>query len=202
MFAACLAIGSRGMAQGTLVYDQQSSTDETQNLSGGAPMQTFQPVGQSFMPSLSAVGFVRLWNYDLLNRNRLGAQVYVNVRSDSITGPILGTSDTVMFPANVGGNTNQGFAGYQTFFFSTPVTVAPGTQYYFEVIASGDNWSIGGPNNYGYAGGDAIEGGSTISGDSFWFREGIIQAPEPSTWALLAVGCGTFLWQRRTRART
>jgi hypothetical protein len=52
--AICL-LWSRG---GTFIYDQQSSTEA--NLGEAAVViQSSQPVGQSFTPSLSSVGFIR-----------------------------------------------------------------------------------------------------------------------------------------------
>ena len=45
--------------QGTVVYDQQSST-EANVLEGFLNIQINEPFGQSFTPSLNAVGFIRL----------------------------------------------------------------------------------------------------------------------------------------------
>jgi hypothetical protein len=204
IFVTCLLGPLSAFGQGTLIYDQQSSTNETAGPGGGGPISHVVPEGQSFTPSLSSVGFVTLWSEDLKPGNSIGAQIYVNLRSGSITGPVLGTSDTIDFPSFVFGNTNQGFAAFTNFVFSTPVAVTPGTKYYFEVVeGSGDDWTIGGIRADGYLGGDAIESGITQTGFDFFFREGIIQAPEPSTLALMAIGGGalTFWGRRRLRAR-
>ena len=44
--------------QGTMIYDQQSATNRS--FSGGSPFQEEQPIGQSFTPALSSVGFVEM----------------------------------------------------------------------------------------------------------------------------------------------
>jgi hypothetical protein len=170
--------------QGTFVYDQQSAT-ETNITEGGVGIQPLQPIGQSFTPSLEAVGFVRFLLYDNNSGNGLGANVFVNLRSGSITGPIIGVSSVTSLP--------DSFGGYPDFFFSTPVSVTPGTTYYFQpVVQSGDNWNIGGSSPLHYAGGTAFANGVASPGVDFWFREGIMAVPEPTTISLAALGLGTF----------
>ncbi len=69
-----------GYAQGTFLYDQQSSTNETPTSGGAQPViQQSTPIGQSFTPAFSAVGFVRLKLYDVNPNNGLGATLYVNL---------------------------------------------------------------------------------------------------------------------------
>jgi hypothetical protein len=56
-----LLLPARAPAQGTFIYDQQSSTVETPLLFGGIAMQTFAPPwGRSFTPGLSGIDFIRL----------------------------------------------------------------------------------------------------------------------------------------------
>src|SRR5882762_9571744 len=81
-------IPTLGNAQGTMIFDQQSS-DESNGGVGLNVIQNAQPTGQSFTPSLDGVGFVRLHFFDMVRNNGTGAVVYVNLRSDSITGPII-----------------------------------------------------------------------------------------------------------------
>src|SRR5207247_1019063 len=120
--AAVLLLGAwRVHAQGTFVYDQQSATGYV------PPSLTYQvqgnePVGQSFVPSLSSVGFIQLEPGDAVLLNGLGAIVYVNLLSDSITGPVLASTESVFMPGD--------FFGITNFFFSTPPAVTPGTTYY------------------------------------------------------------------------
>src|SRR5258708_2607463 len=84
-------------AQGTFIYDQQSSTEARQG-EANSRIQTDAPVGQSFTPSLTAVGFIRLDLFDAVINNGKGATVYFNLRADSITGTILASSTPVSMP--------------------------------------------------------------------------------------------------------
>ena len=104
--AACLTAHST-LGQGVFVYDQQSANESTIGGAAGV-IQSSQPIGQSFTPSLASVGFIRLKLGDCVI-NGFGATVYLNLRSDSISGPILATSDSVVMP--------DGFIGYPNFFF-------------------------------------------------------------------------------------
>jgi hypothetical protein len=80
-----LSAGNIAAAQGTFIYDQQSSTDESAWPYGaGGNLQNSTPTGQSFTPSLSAVGFVRLNLNDPNPINGLGATIYLNLRTGSI----------------------------------------------------------------------------------------------------------------------
>jgi hypothetical protein len=174
--------------QGSYVYDQQSATEST---GGGSPIifQSNQPYGQSFTPTLSSVGFIRLATADA-SLNSMGVTLVVNLRDVSINGTILGTSDPVSMP--------DGFAGYANFFFSTPVSTTPGTQYYFQPsLVTGDaSWTIRSYNGYGYSGGTAYANDVVSPGFDLWFREGII-VPEPSSGALLMLGLCAIAARRR-----
>lgn len=165
-------------AQGTLVYDQESSTDEAYT-SGGAFIQAFGTVGQSFTPSLSTVGFFRVKVYDIYPGNTLGATLVMNLRSGSISGPILGTTVPVVL--------TNGFAGSMNFFLAAPIQVTPATTYYMEtVVQSGDSW---GARTLGdvYSGGVFYGGGGPATGNDLWFREGIV-VPEPTSASFLLIG--------------
>src|SRR5437870_5287481 len=89
---ALFSVACSAGGQGTLLYDQQSVNN---SLPAGIlhDIQPYEPIGQSFTPGLSSVGFVRLNLSDAITGNGVGATVYVNLRADSITGPILGSTD-------------------------------------------------------------------------------------------------------------
>jgi hypothetical protein len=92
-------------------------------------------MGQSFTPSLAAIGFVRFNLYDQVRNNGTGAVVYVNLRSDSITGPIVDSTAPVSLPDNFG-------PGFVNFFFPTNLPIQAGDQYYFQlVVQSGNLWT-------------------------------------------------------------
>jgi hypothetical protein len=174
-------------AQGTFVYDQQSSI-EGNNGEGFLIIQSTQPMGQSFTPLQSSVGFIRLRLLDTTTSSGVGAVVAVNLLENSLTGNILGTASPVAMP--------NGFVGYEDFFFSAPISVTPGTPYYFQpVVLSGDGWAVDTHNAYGYTGGTAFSQGQALQAIDLWFREGIV-VPEPGTWALLLLGFGALCWHR------
>jgi hypothetical protein len=184
LFAAC------AFGQGTFVYDQQSATEST---SGGVTVviQSNQPIGQSFTPSLDGVGFIRLFMGDT-TINGVGARVHVNLLANSITGLVLAATSPVTMP--------DGYTGYTEFLFPTQVSVTPGTTYYLQpVVETGDTW-VTSIYNFNYPGGTAFTLGSPRQFDDLWFREGIV-VPEPSVAALALIGFGTFLYARRAATK-
>jgi hypothetical protein len=175
-------------AQGTMIFDQQSS-DEANGGSSFNIIQNVQPTGQSFTPSLSGIGFVRLNLFDQVRSNGRGATIYVNLRSDSITGPIVDSTAPVALPDNFGLPLNT---GYVTFFFPANAALQPGITYFLQpVVQSGDSWGIFG-SPFPYSGGNLYANGTPFS-SAYWFQEGII-VPEPSTCVLLL--CAAGLWIR------
>ncbi len=190
----CLLSSLNVFGQGTFVYDQQSS-DESNYQEGGADIQQNQPIGQSFTPSLSTVGFVRLFIYNGLLLDTTPADVVVNLRSTSITGPVLGVSATVTIP---GGSL---FGGPIDFVFAAPVSVTPGVSYYFQpVVLNNSNLGLSRSLLYNYPNGSAYIGGVTDSTSDLWFREGIV-VPEPSSLILLFVGGSLAAWYHRRKCR-
>ena len=182
------ALAARG--QGTMIYDQQSATN--QSISAGFTLQA-QPEGQSFTPALASVGFVQFELFDSPPENGVGATVYVNLLAGSISGTVLGSTAPVFIP--------YGFAyGITNFFFTTPVAVTPGTTYYLQpVLESGDSTCdiIGGL--YNYPGGTSFfDGAPDPNGYNLWFREGEI-VPEPSSWLLALLGVAGLCAARRVR---
>lgn len=166
--------------QGPFQYDQQAIN----LIEGAAGLQSAQPLGQSFTPSLSSIGFVELNLYDGDTLHTAGATVFVNVRSNSVTGPILGSSAMVFMP--------DGFFGVTNFIFSTPIGLAPGQTYYLQpLVQSGDGWGSY-VTDGSYAGGTEIYQGVPVPGRNLWFREGVV-VPEPSSVLLLVLGFGALM---------
>jgi hypothetical protein len=193
---ALLAFTLPVQGQGAFVYDQQSITI----VEGAAPIgPTYQPVGQSFIPTLSSVGFVELYLYEGDVLSSVGGTVYVNLRSESINGTIQGSTSAISLPDN--------FVGIVTFLFSTPVLLTPGMTYYLQpVIQSGSAGFASYVTDGSYLGGAEIIQGVTIPDRDLWFREGIV-VPEPSSLTLFflacalvvrrrLLGCGLFLSRR------
>jgi hypothetical protein len=174
--------------QGTIVFDQQSSTDETPFPGSGVTLQQAAPYGQSFTPQLASVSFIRLKLYDGNINDGLGATIRIDVHANSLSGAILGSSAGIVLANN--------FAGTVDFVFANPIAVNPGTTYFFEpLVVTGGNWNIdAGP--YNYPGGTAFYQGSALTGSDVWFREGVI-VPEPSSISLILLAGGTLLYLRR-----
>jgi hypothetical protein len=179
------------LGQGTFVYDQQAYDNEFPPPFGsGSAIQLIPtPFGQSFTPTLSSVGFIRLIFADHSPSNGLGATLFVNLRADSLSGAILSTTPAVTLP--------DSFRGTADFFFPAPVAVTPGVKYYFEpLVQSGDLWNTSiVVDSIIYLRGECIVGGQPQFYD-LWFREGII-VPEPCSASLLVLGGGVLAWARR-----
>jgi hypothetical protein len=183
-----LATALRG--QGTFLYDQQSSTDDTYSGHASPPITENQPFGQSFTPSLSGVDFIRLYLGNGVPFDNGPATLHINLRADSITGTILDSTQPLTLA--------PGFNGPATFIFSNPVRLTAGTMYYFQpVVDIGGIWgAAGSPNNYNYPGGTIFGLGVPNAAEDLWFREGII-VPEPSSAALILLGTGCWFLSRR-----
>jgi hypothetical protein len=184
--AALCAVG-----QGTtFVYDQQSSTDEGNYGYGNGPSyQTLLPTtGQSFTPSLSAIDFIRLEINDSTPTGTVGSTWFLNLHSDSIHGPILGTTATVGLPG--------GFTGAANFFFPSTIPLAPGTSYWFDVNSpDGGPWHVV-AGFFNYPGGMVWAQDQPNPQGDYWFREGLV-VPEPSSAALLLLGAAALACLRR-----
>jgi hypothetical protein len=185
-----MALAARIVHSQGFIVDQQS----TNLVDGSAPLNIIgQPMGQSFRPQFNSIGFVTLNLFDAdAFQNNFGASVYVNVRSNSVTGLILGTSATVFMPGQ--------FFGITNFLFSAPVSLVSGATYYLQpVVQTGFGWGSY-ITDGSYAGGSLIRDGTPFSGRNLWFQEGVIGTPEPSSLALASLSClllGSRVWRRR-----
>jgi hypothetical protein len=112
-------VAGPALGQGTFIYDQQSTTDNSQLTTGVQVYGNNQPVGQSFTPMFPTADFAQMAFQDYFLNIGLTSTVHINVRSDSITGPILASTASITMPADF---TNTVF----TFFFPPGVTLTPG----------------------------------------------------------------------------
>lgn len=195
MFAASVLLAAAcAYGQGTsFVYDQQSSTNEGNYGYGNGPRyQILLPTtGQSFTPSLSAIDFIRLELNDGSPAGTQGTTWFLNLHSDTIHGPILGTTTTAGLPG--------GFTGAVNFFFPGTIPLAPGTTYWFDLnSADGAAWHVV-AGQFNYPGGIAWELDQPNSQADYWFREGIL-VPEPSSATLLLLAGATLVYFRRAKS--
>jgi len=185
------AFNQAALSQGTLIFDQQSSSDEfVPDYGLGNIQQMPLPWGQSFTPALPGIDFIRFKMSDA-SASEGPVSVYVNLVSGSVSGTVIGTTASV--------SVGQGYRGNPTFLFPTTVPLIPGTAYYLEPMVQG----IGGvgmaSGPYNYAGGSAWLGGSPNLASDFWFREGLV--PEPSCAVLLIAGA-LLAFEARRLGRT
>jgi hypothetical protein len=175
-----------GYGQGTLQFDQQVNPTTAP---GGFFNIAPDPTGQSFIPTLSSVGFVQFY-FDDASFNGIGSTISVNLWSGSIgIGTLLGTSETISTP--------DVFNGAATFLFTAPVTVTPGTTYYLQPFIQSEDPSQLGVVGNNYPNGAGYLHGVQQAGD-FWFREGIV-VPEPSIFSLSLLGAAGLcaVWRNR-----
>jgi len=125
--------------------------------------------------------------------NTTGASMIMNLRSGSITGPIVGTSLVVEMP--------EAFVGTADFLFTPEVSVGQHVTYYFEPrIISGDAWYFDIREDvYNYSRGTWIAMGRPDVSVDCWFQEGII-IPEPSSLALGLFGLAVLACVKSARA--
>ncbi len=186
LLASIALLPYAGRAQGTFIYDQQSSVEGNYTLMSFADVEAGQ-TAQSFTPTLDSVGFIRIVLNDGTPGNTIPGLIFVSLHSGSPTGPLLASTEPVLVPV--------GTQGPVTFYFATPVPVTPGTSYYFGPrVQSGNTWGCN-VGAYNYAGGMAFNGGIAFPAWSLWFREGIV-VPEPSAGLLLLLGLGASAFAR------
>lgn len=195
-------IAGRAMGQ-TFIYDQQSvpidPPDGGEFVGAGGGIEP--GFGQSFVPTLSSVGFIRLEFINVAVPGASNATVDVNLWAGGIeTGTLLGTSTPIFLPVGTSTWTNV--------FFTTPVAVQPGTRYFFEplIISGGGATGVNDVQmlltDPRQAGGNAYPDGSLFYFDTpvspgfdYYFREGIV-VPEPTSISLALCAAVGLLFRR------
>jgi hypothetical protein len=132
---------------------------------GGAQnLSYYAPMGQEFVPSLSALDIVEVW------LNGYAGKFVVRIRPETIIGAVLAVSDTLVVPG--------GFKGVAAFEFER-VSVIPQQLYVMEIVqVSGGEWLIGNTGRSTYPLGRQILSGQPRENNDLWFREGA-KAPRP-----------------------
>jgi hypothetical protein len=178
-----------GLLDWQLSWAQEFIVDQSHTnflLLGDESNIAFGPI-QEFTPSLSSLNVVQLFTRDV--NPSVGATLIMNIRKDSVTGPIVGTSDSINLPI--------GFKGVTQFTFPQMISLVPGSIYAIEpVFLGGDLW-VTYENAFfesSYPNGRLFFNGSENFWGydrDFWFVEGVL-IPEPSTFALGALAVLLF----------
>ena len=124
----------------------------------------FAPMGQQFVPGFDRVDVIELVIRQYDSQANIPT-LAVHVRSDSMTGPILGTTEPVTPPS--------GHSGPLMFEFAESVPLIPGNLYVMELVPL--QWGYGWYLTHTHA--DYPHGHSFIWGNpspnmDLWFREG------------------------------
>ncbi len=196
MIMAALLIGCLARTSLGDIIDQSYIPVSGQGFNTSVPGNL--PIGQSFTPTLSSLSFVDLYIGDAGSDIGPGASFQVVIHSGSISGTVLGTSNTSFVPDN----TNLGVGLYADFIvtrftFPTPLSLVPNSLDVIEfqqlppIVTGNSNFAAyGGPlGGSTYPGGDGIVHGSVETGYDFAFSEGILTSavPEPSSFSVAGV---------------
>jgi hypothetical protein len=159
-------------AQADTIFDQSNTGLPDGTLSQN--LLNYSPLGQSFTPTLTSLNFVNLLT--------LGgsATLEMDIRSGSISGTILGTSELTVIPFS-------DTLSEVSFSFSTPVALIPGDLYVLEPFLVSGDALIASTNSNNYPGGNQILAGADQPDNDLWFQEGI-STREPGTFFLLGTG--------------
>jgi hypothetical protein len=188
-----LWIASPNTSYGATTIDQQNVDA---NALDGANTSFIMSQGQSFTPTLNGVDFITLKIADY-DTSSPGGKIILGLGKGPTGGqPILGYSNEVTIPANLG----LGFHSY-TFTFPERIAVTPGEVYAFGVIPQSGQFGIAfGENKYE---GGAYFALTEVAAGDMYFIEGII-VPEPGVPVLTGAAALILLNRRRQcrRSRT
>jgi hypothetical protein len=145
--------------------------DQRNDVYGGAAnVDFYAPMGQEFVPALSALDVVELLLGDATNSSD-PSQLFVRIRDGSVMGAVVATSDVVPVTLPIAGTA-------LALFRFTRVALVPGHQYVLEVVHKAGPVVMIGRNQNGYASGNVIYNGNPDLSFDLWFREGALK-PQP-----------------------
>ena len=147
-------------------------------------LKEFSPLGQSFTPAKPSLNFVNLLT------EYGSATVKLNIRSGSISGPIIGTSEATVIPPSSSPRVSS-------FRFAQPMSLTPGSLYVIEPIAVCGSTLIVSTGRNSYIGGTQILGGIAQTNTDLWFQEGT-SSPARRAWLLPGAGLIAFVLLRNS----
>jgi len=146
-------------------------------------------VGQSFTPARGGIDFI-----DLMCLAK--GTVYIVLRSQSPTGPIIASTDPVAVASPPGPPV------WTRFYFPSQVRLNADVTYYFQPILSDGNGVVLASIGTQYTAGTAFRGTQPIEHWDVFFREGwMLVVPEPPTVALALAGLPALAWAMRKHSR-
>jgi len=154
---------------------------------------------QSFTPAMPIISFIDLIIVDDWAGDGQDSTVYVVLRSESIDGPIIASTDPVTIP-----NGYQNFNNEWTrFMFPSRVRIQPFQTYYFQPAVQPSSLGISVKAALSqYTAGVLYYGTTPRLGVDIYFREGcfdVYAIPEPSAAALALCGVFVLGWAMRRR---
>jgi len=145
----------------TGVLDQKQET-----WGSGIQILSTEPVGQSFIPTLSPLGTVEVFVWTQ-NPGQGDDTITCRIRDSTIGGTILGTASQSLTDGF--GGTGSGAGAWLRFDFSPPITVTPGSTYVIELdanVATFGWWFQNGGNPYPDGGMIMVGGSPSATVDS------------------------------------
>lgn len=186
-FCVVLTLVSCNPAHAQIV-DQQSYPPDISQAGFGISLDSAvgpnNRIAQTFIPSFDSLDFFSFFLRDGREDNGIGHTVLVEIMNSDLSA-VIGTSEPVMLPDNFG--SSHLFQGEEVFFcFDSPVPLCPGTTYAARLRKiDGDLFRVYGGKYNGYPSGKYYAASSYR--DDFFFREGLLYVPEPSTLSMIAL---------------
>jgi hypothetical protein len=181
-------------------FDQRNGPNAA---AGGISIKDFSPLGQEFTPKLNKVEIVTLaLEYGGLLTGQYPGTFEVQVRKDTITGDLLGTSMGVDLPRGFGGSGDL-LDQLVQFSFAQAVPLTPGQRDVLQLVqTAGTSFTVEYSGDL-YPGGRMVQSGQPVQSSDLIFWEGVKPNPEPASFIMFGLGMLGLLaygWRHRKPA--